>query len=334
MPQLAALPRLDLEVTSRVERAPSELERALKSSELWLKRDDLAGQGYGGGKPRKLEFLFGKAKAEGAARVLTFGGVGSNHVVACAHYAARHQLGCEAFLLPQHPTVEVRRNLLAAQASGARLTMAGSKVVAEHRAARSARDEARGRAAVVPWGGTSPLGDVGFVAAAFELAEQVRAQALPAPKRIVMAGGTLGSAVGLARGLALAGLAQIEVLVVRASNWNTSSQGQLEARRRELDSWLEAQGIAAPTPAALVLSGSHLGRGYGFPTQEGREMQRLFAAAGVELELTYTAKAAGALDATSGPVLFWLSQNAHTLPQARVSGLPKQLRGYARGSRR
>ena len=49
-------------------------------------------------------------------------------------------------------------------------------------------------------GGSSPLGCVGYVEAAAELAEQVRAGDLPAPSHIVVALGSGGTAAGLAAG--------------------------------------------------------------------------------------------------------------------------------------
>ena len=59
---------------------------------------------------------------------------------------------------------------------------------------------------VIPMGGSSWLGAVGFVNAGLELAQQITAGEIPAPSRIYMANGTMGSSVGLSLGLALAEL--------------------------------------------------------------------------------------------------------------------------------
>src|SRR5919199_4114314 len=65
----------------------------------------------------------------------------------------------------------------------------------------------------VPAGGSSPLGALGHVNAALELAEQVRRGHRPAPARLVVPFGTGGTAAGLALGLALAGLEATVVAV-------------------------------------------------------------------------------------------------------------------------
>src|SRR5690606_35883051 len=59
---------------------------------------------------------------------------------------------------------------------------------------------------MVPFGGSAPAGIAGHVEAALELAAQVDAGLLPVPRRIVLPLGSRGTAAGLARGLAGAGL--------------------------------------------------------------------------------------------------------------------------------
>ncbi len=63
---LAHLPLCDL--PTPVERADGLTER-VGLSEIWIKRDDLSAQAYGGNKPRKLEFLLGEALAQGRIEV-------------------------------------------------------------------------------------------------------------------------------------------------------------------------------------------------------------------------------------------------------------------------
>ena len=58
----------------------------------------------------------------------------------------------------------------------------------------------------IPPGGTSPLGMLGHVNAALELAQQVSRGEMPAPARVVLPVGSGGTAAGLALGLAIAGM--------------------------------------------------------------------------------------------------------------------------------
>lgn len=66
-------------------RTPTPLEplpnltRQLGGPQLWIKRDDGYGPGMGGNKGRKLEFLMAEAQQQGKHKVVTFGGLQSNH---------------------------------------------------------------------------------------------------------------------------------------------------------------------------------------------------------------------------------------------------------------
>ena len=58
----------------------------------------------------------------------------------------------------------------------------------------------------IPLGGSTPLGTLGHVNAALELADQVERGELPLPGRVVVPLGSGGTAAGLALGFAIAGL--------------------------------------------------------------------------------------------------------------------------------
>ena len=64
--------------------------------EIFLKRDDVLGPGLGGNKTRKLEYLLADAQQRGSKKVVTFGGLQSNH--ARLTVAAAHKLGLEPHL--------------------------------------------------------------------------------------------------------------------------------------------------------------------------------------------------------------------------------------------
>ncbi len=51
---------------------------------IWIKRDDRSSPLYGGNKIRKLEFTLGQALQQKKKRVITFGGIGTNHGLATA----------------------------------------------------------------------------------------------------------------------------------------------------------------------------------------------------------------------------------------------------------
>ena len=87
-------------------RLPTPIEAFDRIRNNWtvlVKRDDLTGSALSGNKARKLEYLFAEARARGARRVLTCGGVQSNHCRATAVAAARLGLGCQLFLRTSTP---------------------------------------------------------------------------------------------------------------------------------------------------------------------------------------------------------------------------------------
>ena len=86
---------------------------------LWIKRDEHSGPQHGGNKPRKLEFSLGRAVQRGARRLLTFGGLGTNHGLATAIAGRGAGLETTLVLLDQPMNEGVRESLLLQAAWGA-----------------------------------------------------------------------------------------------------------------------------------------------------------------------------------------------------------------------
>ena len=294
---------------------------------LWLKRDDRCARPYGGNKVRKLEFLLADAIARGHDGVFTFGVAGSNHALATAVYAQR--LGLEAHLLltPQSNSSFVGRNLRMGRWAGARQVPCATEAEARS-AARALELRGPGRAPYrVPGGGSSPLGVVGFVNAGLELAAQVRAGLLPPPDVIYVALGTMGTAAGLALGLAAAGL-PTRLQLVRVVRADIASPERFRALYHGAARLLHR---ADPRFPLLPLERSRLevrhefiGPGYARFTAEGMAaLAEARAAFGIGLEGTYTGKAFAALlaDLRAGRLagrnaLFWNTYNGQPLPAA------------------
>jgi len=77
------------------------------NSIIYVKREDLSGEEYGGNKVRTLEFIFGKAMKQGATHIWTIGAYGSNHAVASALHAHKAELIPAAILAPIQPPTRV-----------------------------------------------------------------------------------------------------------------------------------------------------------------------------------------------------------------------------------
>ena len=76
-------------------------------SEIWVKRDDLSHEVYGGNKPRKYEFVFADALAKGKKKILTIGSIGTNHGLATTVHAKRFGLETHLYIIEQKVSPEV-----------------------------------------------------------------------------------------------------------------------------------------------------------------------------------------------------------------------------------
>lgn len=295
-----------------VERLPG-LSAGL-GAEVWVKRDDRSGVRYGGNKVRKLELLLADAVARGRRTLVTIGAYGSHHALATAIYGRALGLDVALALYPQPITPHVLDDLLLGQVHGARLIHVRWTALAPLVAVTAAAAAERGE--LIPPGGSSARGTLGYVEAGLELAEQVARGELPAPDAVVVAAGTCGTAAGLALGLELGGLHAARVVAVRVVPAAVASRPLL--RRLDLGArrLLRESGARLPRrrPVEVELDPHELGGGYGVDTPSARDAVARFGAAGLELETTYTGKAAAALvRLAAGPLrgkrlLFW-----HTL---------------------
>ena len=289
---------------------------------LWVKRDDRSAACYGGNKPRKLEFLLGNAIARGARRVVTTGGLGTHFGLATTVAGRGAGLATTLVLVDQPMTAHVRESLLLQSAWGAEQVWGGSVPGAAAQVLRVlARSRWRGeRPMLIPTGGSSWRGDVGFVSAALELAEQVSAGDCPAPTALYVAVGSGGTSAGLAAGFALARL-PVRVVGVLVSDILPPSKRALVAaanrvlrRLHRIEPALPAVRIAND---AIEIVTRQRGAGYGAPTPAGLDAMAAARACGLELDPTYTGKClaeirARAADGTlgTGPVLYWHTYNA------------------------
>lgn len=311
--------------------ADPESAQSAQSARLWVKRDDLASDLYGGNKVRKLELLLGAARDAGKSRVLTLGAAGSHQVVATAVYGAREGFTVEAVLVPQPKTEHAELNLRVALAHGLRAHACPAWSLAPaYVAPHLGRD-----VYFIPLGGSNVLGSLGFVDAAHELAAQVRCGALVEPDVVVVAMGSGGTAAGLAVGFEQAGM-KTQVLGVAVAP-PTPVLRHLSRRLAQKTAAAAGLPVAAGLRAAkrIAVDGAWIGRGYGHATDEGRRATEVAARSGLVLDPTYTAKAfacalalaeRSARSGASSPreILYW-----HTLSTAPLEPLLE--RAGARG---
>jgi len=307
--QLAHLP-------TPLERLP-RLAAALGGPEIWIKRDDCTGLATGGNKARKLEYLLGAALRDGVDTVITVGGVQSNHARQTAAAAARLGLRCQLVLPRVVPRsgadYEQSGNLLLDRLLGAEVFVVADEAAAARQIETLLKQaDATGRRAVVhPPGGSTPLGALGYVHAAFEAARQLGASARRVARAWV-AVGTGGTLAGLVVGARMAGW-PVRFTGVCVAGSEARQRAEVETLLGGLTDLLGEPTPSSEPGAGFELEADFLGRGYGVPDDSTREAISLCATTeGLLLDPVYTGKAMAALVAhvRSGraghePILFW-----------------------------
>jgi D-cysteine desulfhydrase len=208
MPPSLPIPRVELALAPTPLLPLERLSREL-GVELWVKRDDLTGLLESGNKVRKLEFLVGEALAHGADTLVHCGALQSNSCRTVAAVAAR--LGLRAVLaLKGAPPDAPDGNLLLDHLLGADVHYiddARWATIDETLEDLAADVRARGGAPyIIPEGGASVVGALGYLTCAEEIAAQIRHGA-PEFDAIVIAAVSGGSQAGLLMGRQLTRLA-------------------------------------------------------------------------------------------------------------------------------
>lgn len=298
---LARFPRLTLgHFPTPLEALPA-LTKYLGGPTIYIKRDDATGLATGGNKTRKLEFLLADALQQGADVIITQGATQSNHVRQTI--AAASKLGLKTKILLEKRVTDYGEDY---QRSGNILldNLLGGEIV-DHlpagtdmqQAMEDLADTLREQGAkpyVIPGGGSSPVGALGYVACAEELLFQSSQQRLRID-HIVHATGSTGTQTGLVTGLTATN-SQIPLLgiSVRAPREKQEENVYALAQR----TW-QLLGIAGEVPRqAVKVNSDYVGKGYGIPTEGTLEALTLLARLeGVLLDPVYSGKGmAGLID--------------------------------------
>jgi D-cysteine desulfhydrase len=290
---LAALPRADLGVV------PSPV--AQLGDHLWIKRDDLNAAEYGGNKVRALEWLLGAVGKH--ETVLTAGGDGSTHILATAFHARRLGLPTVAVRWPHHMH-PVAHAVAAQSAALCERTIRSSTVPTAFLRLALLRSTAPYH--FIPPGGATPLGTLGHIAGALELADQIAAGTLPEPSLLVVPLGTGSTAAGLSLGLGIAGLSTrvVAVRVVPRMAFPAQRLASLVTRTRRFLADHTAVSAASLKSVPVTVDHSAFAGAYGRPLQGATQLS------GIPLDATYSEKAAtvaSGLSAGSRPILLWLT---------------------------
>ncbi|MBR9851943.1 MAG: D-cysteine desulfhydrase family protein [Rhodobacteraceae bacterium] len=290
--RLSALPRARL---MTCETPVERLERMsdLLDIDLWLKRDDLTGLGFGGNKTRQLEFYFGEALAQGADTVLITGAVQSNYVRSAA--AAAACLGLKAVLQLEERVPDMGAlyyssgNVLLAKILGAEhisYPLGEDEVGADnalHKRADALRAEGHTPYIIHLGLNHPPLGALGYVVCGDELNRQIGDFDVA-----VVPSGSGSTHGGFLTGLRLAGQdAPVFGICVRRDH--AQQQARIKTVLQKLAHLLDFD--PALTSGDILTWDGALAPGYGKVGDTTREALTLMARTeGVFLDPVYTAK--------------------------------------------
>jgi D-cysteine desulfhydrase family pyridoxal phosphate-dependent enzyme len=282
-------PRIKLaHLPTPIEELP-RLSAALGGPRILIKRDDQTGLAFGGNKTRKLEFLLGEAKEQGATMLITGGAVQSNHCRQTAAAAARCGMKCKVVLSgprPSRPTA----NLFLDRLFGAEV------IFVEERSQRDQKLRETFEASklsgekpyLITYGGSSPTGALGYAYAVDEFLKQN----VPVDS-FVFASSSGGTHAGLLLGQRVFGFAG-KVLGISIDE----TESDLKHNVAKLASGASAKlGLHETfSPDDVLANDSYIGPGYGVLTTREREAVQLFARhEGMLLDPVYTGRAAAGL---------------------------------------
>jgi len=341
-------------IPSKVDRL-KELEKHLnlKGGAIYIKRDDKVHNIYGGNKPRKFEFIFGEALLKKKKGIITLGGIGTNHGIACAIITKELGLKCELFLSLQPLTWHIQRSLLLYNYFGAKLHFTKSFELGILKSLLFRLFHPKyflmsiGGSPILGIG--TPLGSIGFINAIFEVKKQIEQGLLPEPDCIFVAAGSSGTSAGLIAGCQLLGL-KTKVYAVNVSQDIVVNPRAIIKIAKKAIKYLRKRDVSVenvdiPVESYEIIKG-YLGSGYGVKTIKSQSaVDLIYDLEGrkgcFKLETTYTGKTMAAMldflgkeENKSKTVLFWNTYNSNDLDKYlretkfEYQKLPKKFHKY------
>jgi D-cysteine desulfhydrase len=271
-----------------IEKLP-RLSEELGGPHILIKRDDQTGLAFGGNKTRKLEFLVAEALDQGARTLISGGAMQSNHCRQTAAAAARFGLDCILVLtgdMPENPSA----NLLLDELFNAKIVAVPDRKdrdrILQETFDSAVRDGKKPY--LVPYGGSSPTGALGYAFAMEEFMKQnVKTD------WIVFATSSGGTHAGLVLGQRVFGYKGkvLGISIDESEQWlkthvSTLASDASERMGERIDF----------SPADVLANANYCAAGYGVLTDAEREAVQLFAKyEGLLLDPVYTGRAAAGM---------------------------------------
>jgi L-cysteate sulfo-lyase len=260
---------------------------------VFCKRDDLTGFGFGGNKARKLDFLIADALRSQCDTLLAVGANQSNFCRMVSAYGSAHEMDVHLVLGGKEPEVPTG-NLRLDHILGAECHHVDSSDWDEWEARAAALEadlKKKGRKVYqMPVGGSTAIGTLGYVAAMSEIMDDEKRLGVSFDT-VVVATSSAGTQAGLVVGKSIA-------------NWpgrilGISVAKDSDRQRQDVFALAQATSVRFQCPIDkqnVCVDDSYLGSGYGCNTTACEDAVHFFARkCGIFLDYVYTGKAAAGL---------------------------------------
>jgi L-cysteate sulfo-lyase len=261
--------------------------------EVYCKRDDLTGFGFGGNKTRKLDLLLSEVVDDDCDTIVTSGGIQSNFCRITAAAGIYRGLGVHLVLGGQAPDIRTG-NLVLDEILGATthfVEASGFDALEEESKRVTQELESQGRRVFrIPIGGSVPMGALAYTMAFTEILDDQERLGV-AFDHVIHASESGGTQAGLITGKLATGW-QGKISGISAGTDRETLEEKVAVLANETAHLLEGH----TERDAVFVDDAYIGEGYAIPTRAGKEAIKLFAEKeGIFLDHVYTGKAASGL---------------------------------------
>ena len=262
---------------------------ACQGNRLWIKRDDLLPDCFGGNKYRKALIFFRQIDSGGYDTVVSYGTKHSNHCRIIANLAARRGLAC-VLIGPESDEEETANSRMTKLFGAETITVPIREVHQTIEDKLKALRKAGRRPFFIEGGGHGDLGTAAYVDCYEEIAAWSEENGIRFDY-IFFASGTGTTQAGLVCGSLLRA---DDVKIVGISIARRNPRGR-QVVVDSVNSYLSSVGAAIPASQvedAVVFLDDYVADGYGKDNEAIRDtIRRVLIQNGVPLDLTYTGKA-------------------------------------------
>ncbi len=306
----------------------SKFSQAFNHSQLYVKREDLTSDLYGGNKVRNLEFILGKALSLNAEGVVAIAPVGSNYIAALAAQSKKVNLPVQVYHFQPHLSEQMIKHAYYSLKMGADLKLypGGYARSLMQASLQYAFNNITNKQNLFysPVGGSNLDGALGHVNSFLEMLEQVNRGEIPSPDVLVVGVGTCGTMAGLLAAKYLMNH-PVKIVGIRCVDKIYCNKSRIARLANQL---LNNLGVSFKIKLKDIHLVSHGEVRYGESSLQTKDLADLMKSQeGIILDTTYTTKVISSLvellkcsDFKSKNILYW-----HTFSDVAVRETHEQI---------